>query len=62
MHCTNKYSQHSSIIWPLWLNGSLFVCFSEYPDNLRFYDVTNKKVIGKMKNKTKGAPMLFLLD
>ena len=21
MHCTDKYSQHSSIIWPVWLNG-----------------------------------------
>ena len=22
MHRTDKHSQHSSIIWPLWLNGS----------------------------------------
>ena len=22
---TDKYSQHSSIIWPVWLNGSVFV-------------------------------------
>ena len=21
MHRTDKYSEHSSIIWPLWLNG-----------------------------------------
>ena len=21
MHHTDKYSQHSSIIWPVWLNG-----------------------------------------
>ena len=21
MHGTDKYSQHSSIIWPVWLNG-----------------------------------------
>ena len=21
IHCTDKYSQHSSIIWPVWLNG-----------------------------------------
>ena len=21
MHRTDKYSQHSSIIWPVWLNG-----------------------------------------
>ena len=25
MHLTDKYSQHSSIIWPVWLNGWVFV-------------------------------------
>ena len=25
MHHTNKYSQHSSVIWPVWLNGWVFV-------------------------------------
>ena len=25
MHRTDKYSQHSSIIWPVWLNGCVFV-------------------------------------
>ena len=25
MHHTDKYSQHSSIIWPVWLNGWVFV-------------------------------------
>ena len=25
MHRTYKYSQHSSIIWPVWLNGWVFV-------------------------------------
>ena len=25
MHCIDKYSQHSSIIWPVWLNGWVFV-------------------------------------
>ena len=25
MHCTNRYSQHSSIIWPDWANGCVFV-------------------------------------
>ena len=25
MHRTDKYSQHSSIIWPVWLNGLVFV-------------------------------------
>ena len=25
MHCTDKYLQHSSIIWPVWLNSWVFV-------------------------------------
>ena len=25
MHRTDKYSQHSSTIWPVWLNGWVFV-------------------------------------
>ena len=25
MHRTDKYSEHSSIIWPVWLNGWVFV-------------------------------------
>ena len=25
MHCTDMYSQHGSIIWPVWLNGWVFV-------------------------------------
>ena len=25
MHRTDKYSQHISIIWPVWLNGRVFV-------------------------------------
>ena len=25
MHRIDKYSQHSSIIWPVWLNGRVFV-------------------------------------
>ena len=25
IHRTDKYSQHSSIIWPVWLNGWVFV-------------------------------------
>ena len=24
-HCTDKHSQHSSIIWPIWLNGWVFI-------------------------------------
>ena len=25
MHCTDKYSEHSSFIWSVWLNGYVFV-------------------------------------
>ena len=25
MHHANKYSQHTSIIWPVWLNGWVFI-------------------------------------
>ena len=25
IHRTDKYSQHSSIVWPVWLNGRVFV-------------------------------------
>ena len=25
MHRTDKYSQHTSVIWPVWLNGWVFV-------------------------------------
>ena len=25
MHHTDKYSEHSSIIWPVWLNGQVFI-------------------------------------
>ena len=25
MHCTDKYSQENSIIWPAWLNGWVFI-------------------------------------
>ena len=28
--------------------------FSEYPVDLKFYDSTNKKVLGKMKDNSKG--------
>ena len=30
--------------------------FSDYNKNSGFYDATNKKVIGKMKDETKGEP------
>ena len=26
MHRTDKYSQHSSIVRPVWLNGRAFIC------------------------------------
>ena len=26
MHRTDKYSQHRSVIWPVWVNGWVFVC------------------------------------
>ena len=25
MHCTDKFSQHGSVPWPVWINGCLFV-------------------------------------
>ena len=25
MHCKDKYSEHSSVIWPVWLNGWVFL-------------------------------------
>ena len=25
MHCTDKFSQHNSVIWSVWLNGEVFV-------------------------------------
>ena len=49
MHRTDKYSQHSSIALPVWLNGSVFVyklsgCGfkSSYSDN-RYLFVNGKK-------------------
>ena len=30
------------------------VWFSKYPEDLKFFDLTNKKVIGKMKDASKG--------
>ena len=30
--------------------------FSEYQNNSKFYDVKNKKVIGKLKDESKGVP------
>ena len=31
--------------------------FSEYPDDHKLYDQTNKKVIGKFKDETNGIPI-----
>ena len=36
--------------------------FSEYPDNLRFYDVKNQKVIGEMKDEIKGVPIAEFVE
>ena len=42
LHHTDKYLQHSSVIWPVWLDGSVFVyeltgCsrVATYPRNLQ---------------------------
>ena len=34
--------------------------FSEYPENSKFYDKANKKVIAKMKDQTKGVPVVWI--
>ena len=39
-----------------WANKDKFD-FSEYDKMSEFFDVTNKKVIGKMKDETKGVPI-----
>ena len=44
---TDKYSQHSSIIWPVWLNGWVFIyergdCGFEYVRNNKLVAVKNK--------------------
>ena len=36
--------------------------FSEYPDNSKFYDEIHKKVIGKMKDETKGVPIVEFVE
>ena len=53
MHRTEKYSQHSSIIWPIWLNSWMFVYElsvsgfkSRYCHlNLRFVPVSSKEFL-----------------
>ena len=32
--------------------------YSDYPKDSPYYDITNKKVVGKFKCETKGAPIL----
>ena len=51
IHRPNKYSQHSSIIWPVWLTGSVFVyelsysvfkfrgCHSNFYDNFLKFEM-----------------------
>ena len=36
--------------------------FSNYPKDSKFFDETNKKVIGKMKDESEGKIMMRLLD
>ena len=49
MHRTDKSSQHSSIIWPVWLNGWVFVCklsvygFHSHCSHLKFRYLTGFK-------------------
>ena len=40
-----------------YMNKDMFD-FNGNPDNLRFYDVKNKKFIGKMKHETKGVSIV----
>ena len=42
-----------------YMNKDMFD-FSEYPDNLRFYVMKSKKIIGKMKDEAKGLPTEFV--
>ena len=49
MHRIDKYSQHSSIIWPVWLNGWVFVyelsgcVFESSCSHLKIFTVKNRK-------------------
>ena len=36
--------------------------FSEYPKDSKYYDSTNKNVLGKMKDEFKGQQIVNLLD
>ena len=36
--------------------------FSNYPKDSKFFDETNKKVIGKMKEESEGKMIVSLLD
>ena len=36
--------------------------FSNYPEDSRFFDSTNQRVIGKMKDESEGNKMVSLLD
>ena len=35
--------------------------FSEYPENLKFYNATNKNLLGKIKDQTEGNPIVEFL-
>ena len=39
----------NDVHWNFYMNEDMFD-FMKYPENLRFYDVTNIKIVGKMKH------------
>ena len=64
MHRTDKCSQHSSIIWPIWLNGLMFVyelsgCgFKSHCSHyfLRFCDVMHPSSLWWKDGREGGSP------
>ena len=76
MHRTDKYSQHSSIFWPVWLNGWVFVyelsgCGFEsrcchWFSVLKHFNTARSKYVpgGKMfeNTKTKYVPMVKMFQ
>ena len=44
------------------LSTNILFNFSNYPKDSKFFDETNKKVIGKMKDESDGKIMMRLLD
>ena len=73
MHHANKYSQQSSIIWPVWLNGRVFLCelsgcgFESRCSHLNFFNVLafplsilRKNLIKLKKFKVFALPLYIL--